>query len=561
MDISTNPKSCLKLRKAVTRLKHRLSANRVVNWNVEYIMNDRDVSGQMSREAFETMAAPYMGSLTAVIQAALERSNTTMEQLHSMEVIGGGTRIPIVSKTLQDIFGRSVSRTCDSDESVAKGCALQCAMLSPIMRVKAFNVIDCQPYNVIAEWGLLTGSQLEARPEPLFRAMSTTPHFTIVVFEDVKASFQVVTHYQDAKLKGTNRFVFSGFPATFQDEHPIVKVKFQLGPHGLIFVSRATLMELEPEVAEEVEAAPKEGEEPMDTTPVDAPAKEGAEAEEEHMDTTPDEAPYKSADAKEAKEKKKQYKRTELTVTSQTCGMSVETENAGAEREASMSNQDRIVHETSEARNTLESYVYEMRGRVESSSDLGPYGKDAEKTRFLEALMVEDDWLASDEGFEGTKSQYKGKLEALNKMGGCFISRKFEHEQRSSSVDIVKKMIKHYQTFADSKDEKYSHITEAQRDQVRAKCTEVDSFIITELAKQDRLAMNDDPVLTKAILQSKAKELDAVCKPIANTPKPPPEPEPEPAKAEEPAPAKEGEATTEAPAAEATTQESMDQAD
>merc|ERR1712146_659672 len=102
---------------------------------------------------------------------------------------------------------------------------------------------------------------------------------------------------------------------------------------------------------------------------------------------------------------------------------------------------------------------------------------------------------------------------------------KKEHDQRQGAVDIVKKMVNHYQFLFDSKDEKYSHITDEQKAIVTKKCNEVDQWISVELTKQERLPLTADPSLTKALLIKKAKELDALCKPIMNTPKPKPPPE------------------------------------
>lgn len=53
-----------------------------------------------------------------------------------MEVVGGCTRVPALLKLLTDFFGREPSRTLNAKETVARGCALQCAMLSPTFKVR-----------------------------------------------------------------------------------------------------------------------------------------------------------------------------------------------------------------------------------------------------------------------------------------------------------------------------------------------------------------------------------------------------------------------------------------
>ena len=48
-----------------------------------------------------------------------------------------------------------------------------------------------------------------------------------------------------------------------------------------------------------------------------------------------------------------------------------------------MSNADRVVKETADARNELESYIYDMRDKIISESQLASYCTEAEKTTFL----------------------------------------------------------------------------------------------------------------------------------------------------------------------------------
>lgn len=48
---------------------------------------------------------------------------------------------------------REPSRTLNAKETVSRGCALQCAMLSPTFRVRDFQVLDSFPYGVQFRWG------------------------------------------------------------------------------------------------------------------------------------------------------------------------------------------------------------------------------------------------------------------------------------------------------------------------------------------------------------------------------------------------------------------------
>ena len=47
------------------------------------------------------------------------------DNIHSVEIIGGATRIPAVKEAIFSIFHREISTTLNLDEAVARGCALQ----------------------------------------------------------------------------------------------------------------------------------------------------------------------------------------------------------------------------------------------------------------------------------------------------------------------------------------------------------------------------------------------------------------------------------------------------
>lgn len=67
-----------------------------------------------------------------------------LEEIHSVEIVGGSSRIPAIKQNIEKVFGKSSSTTLNQDEAVARGCALQCAMLSPAVRVRDFSVTDVQ---------------------------------------------------------------------------------------------------------------------------------------------------------------------------------------------------------------------------------------------------------------------------------------------------------------------------------------------------------------------------------------------------------------------------------
>lgn len=69
-----------------------------------------------------------------------------------MEILGGSCRVPAIKEAIGSVFKSDLSTTLNLDEAVCRGCALQCAMLSPTFRVRDFSVTDIQPYPIQLKW-------------------------------------------------------------------------------------------------------------------------------------------------------------------------------------------------------------------------------------------------------------------------------------------------------------------------------------------------------------------------------------------------------------------------
>ena len=47
------------------------------------------------------------------------------EDINSVEIVGGCTRVPAIKEAVKAVFGQDPSTTLNADEAVARGCALQ----------------------------------------------------------------------------------------------------------------------------------------------------------------------------------------------------------------------------------------------------------------------------------------------------------------------------------------------------------------------------------------------------------------------------------------------------
>merc|ERR1719156_249764 len=100
----------------------------------------------MTRADFEAMCQPMMDSVQAVLDGAKAMSPVDLTSIDSVEIVGGASRVPWFKKMCSEAFGgKELSTTMNADESVARGCALAAAMLSPLYKVRDFEVQDSCP--------------------------------------------------------------------------------------------------------------------------------------------------------------------------------------------------------------------------------------------------------------------------------------------------------------------------------------------------------------------------------------------------------------------------------
>ncbi|CAN0901035.1 Heat shock 70 kDa protein 16 [Linum grandiflorum] len=139
IDVYSNLRACIRLRAACEKLKKVLSANSEAPLNIECLMEEIDVKSSIKRDEFERLSSGLLERVGIPCKKALLDAGVSVEKIHSVELVGSGSRIPAIAKLLTSLFGREPSRTLNASECVARGCALQCAMLSPVFRVREYD--------------------------------------------------------------------------------------------------------------------------------------------------------------------------------------------------------------------------------------------------------------------------------------------------------------------------------------------------------------------------------------------------------------------------------------
>lgn len=190
-----------------------------------------------------------------------------MDDIDSVEIVGGSTRIPMIKTIIEQVFKKHASTTLNQDEAVSRGAALMCAIMSPAIRVRDFTVVDIQNYPVYVR---IEGDDMTKQQEmevfPLYHptqisrelAMHRKSPFNIHVFYGDDDGLP----FQDPYI---GQWTIKDVKPNAKGEPQEVKIKFKLTPSGTVTVHSVYLVEKKDPVAAAVEEKPAADEEaPME---------------------------------------------------------------------------------------------------------------------------------------------------------------------------------------------------------------------------------------------------------------------------------------------------------
>ncbi len=196
------------------------------------------------------------------------------------------------------------------------------------------------------------------------------------------------------------------------------------------------------------------------------------------------------------------------------------------ESENDLANFDREEKEKSDARNSLEEFIYDIRDRLSGEYEGFLAEKDVEP--YQSELSTVQEWLDSDDS-DHPKNEYLTRLAALQVTSSAIKSRVTEHNNRPAAEETLQKTFVRIRKFLDAHaagDEAYAHIDAKNIQKVRDELTKKETWYSEKQREQAQRAKHDDPVLLASALTSAAQELDRTANPVINTPKPKVEPPP-----------------------------------
>jgi len=521
LDLQSNPRAFAKLMKAANKAKEVLSANSETLVSVEGLLGDFDFQVTLTRETFEKLCADLFQKALEPLNQIFARTTLSKEEIHSIEIVGGGVRIPKLQQVMQEYFGRDLDRHINGDEGVVLGAAFYAATKSSSFKVKEFKVKDITPYGVSvtvkSENGEVdkstelfrTGNRLNSKKSITF---SSNENFTVSLKyeEDEKlpaATRPILAEYYVSGLPTTEKYNFTGSPK--------IHANFRLNSNGMIVLEDA---EAEITVISIVEVKPTPANTTSNETEKTEEANTEGEATEENVEEKVEETKPEATEeaAPQYKEVSKVYRLPLKISTLSFPGITKEMIDNSDKITKEIYRRMEFKREKEREKNNLEAYIYEYREKIYTES-LMQVSTEAQREQFVDLLNKAGDWLYED-GADSTAALYREKLHEVKVLGDEIVKRASEMEDRPLAATQLRMAINFTKMMMENITERVQ-VTQEEVDSLLEDCDEMESWLAKKLEEQEQKQPHEKPAVSSEEIIRKIRTIDTQTKVIARKPK------------------------------------------
>merc|ERR1711865_102039 len=237
--LAADEKVKAKCKRAAEIAKRSLSSSDNAEIEIGELVSGEDGVLKVTRTEFEKMTASFWVRTLDTVKAVLKDAKVETKDIDDIVLVGGSTRVPIVQKQLQDLFGgKALCKSINPDEAVAYGAAVQGAILN------GTRLSNCTELLLIDVTPLSLGIEVQGKHHsviiPRNTAVPCVKEHTYTTVEAYQEAIDVRVFEGERPCVDSNHllgeFTVSGIERAKMGEAQVV-VRFALDANGVLEVT------------------------------------------------------------------------------------------------------------------------------------------------------------------------------------------------------------------------------------------------------------------------------------------------------------------------------------
>ena len=151
IDIKKNAKALRRVRASCEKAKRALSAATQATVDIDALMDGEDLNVVITRSKFEDLCMDLFKKCMPPLENVIKDAKMSKSQIDEVVLVGGSTRIPKIQQMVQEFFnGKEPNKGINPDEAVAYGAAVQAAIMTNVKdeNIEKLILLDVTPLSL-----------------------------------------------------------------------------------------------------------------------------------------------------------------------------------------------------------------------------------------------------------------------------------------------------------------------------------------------------------------------------------------------------------------------------